>query len=460
MILLAGLTAGAIAAVIVALVSLPLHSPVDSVFNSATVSIAAIAVGLIAGLLWMRLSVRIMWYGISLAGLFIIVLATALAGESVLDRLASFTIPLAAIAIIVCAVLTPLLANFFVRPELGLLKWSPVPALIVALVLGFGLITQGDAESGDLALPPPPSRASTLTADPPSPTVEPTSTAMPVATTAAPTVEPTSTAMPVATTAAPTVEPTSTAMPVATTVTATVEPTSTAMPVATTVTATVEPTSTAMPVATTVTATVEPTSTAMPVATPVAATATATLEPVATPAEAGGETAEEGFIIGEGSKITFTVEEELRGSPVRFDAVMSSTGLSGTANLDGQPSVVTLDLHSLTSDQSFRDRYVRDRMFPNTPKAVVIVEDLPDLPQSFFEGAEFTGQLQGSLQIGETVTPLVFDVTARHDGDVINVLGLTTFTWEQLGIITPTARSVVYLADEVRVQVLLVAHAP
>ena len=443
MILLAGLTAGAIAAVIVALVSLPLHSPVDSVFNSATVSIAAIAVGLIAGLLWMRLSERIMWYGISLAGLFIIVLAAALAGESVLDRLASFTIPLAAIAIIVCAVLTPLLANFFVRPELGLLKWSPVPALIVALVLGFGLITQGDAESGDLALPPPPSRASTLTADPPSPTVEPTSTAMPVATTAAPTVEPTSTAMPVATTAAPTVEPTSTAMPVATTVTPTVEPTSTAMPVATTVTPTVEPTSTAMPVAT-----------------PVTATATATPEPVATPAEAGGETAEEGFIIGEGSKITFTVEEELRGSPVRFDAVMSSTGLSGTANLVGQPSVVTLDLHSLTSDQSFRDRYVRDRMFPNTPEAVVTVEDLPDLPQSFFEGAEFTGQLEGSLQIGETATPLVFEVTARHDGDVINVLGLTTFTWEQLGIVTPTARSVVYLADEVRVQVLLVAHAP
>ena len=443
MILLAGLTAGAIAAVIVALVSLPLHSPVDSVFNSATVSIAAIAVGLIAGLLWMRLSERIMWYGISLAGLFIIVLAAALAGESVLDRLASFTIPLAAIAIIVCAVLTPLLANFFVRPELGLLKWSPVPALIVALVLGFGLITQGDAESGDLALPPPPSRASTLTADPPSPTVEPTSTAMPVATTAAPTVEPTSTAMPVATTAAPTVEPTSTAMPVATT----------AAP-------TVEPTSTVMPVATTVTATVEPTSTAMPVATPVTATATATPEPVATPVEDGDETAEEGFIIGEGSKITFTVEEELRGSPVRFDAVMSSTGLSGTANLGPQPSVVTLDLHSLTSDQSFRDRYVRDRMFPNTPEAVVTVEDLPDLPQSFFEGAEFTGQLEGSLQIGETVTPLVFDLTARHDGDVINVLGLTTFTWEQLGIVTPTARSVVYLAEEVRVQVLLVAHAP
>ena len=146
-------------------------------------------------------------------------------------------------------------------------------------------------------------------------------------------------------------------------------------------------------------------------------------------------------------------------SPIRFDAVISSTGLSGAANLDGQPSVVTLDLHSLRSDQQFRDRYIQSRMFPDTPEAIVTVDQLPDLPGSFFDGETTTGQLDGSLQIGETVTPLVFDVEARHDGDVINVLGRTTFTWEQLGLAKPTARSVVYLADEVRVQVLLVARA-
>ena len=68
--------------------------------------------------------------------------------------------------------------------------------------------------------------------------------------------------------------------------------------------------------------------------------------------------------------------------------------------------------------------------------------------------------MSGSLQIGDTVTPLEFDVTARRDGSAINILGRTTFTWEQLGLPKPTARSVVYLADEVRVQVLLVARAP
>ena len=147
-------------------------------------------------------------------------------------------------------------------------------------------------------------------------------------------------------------------------------------------------------------------------------------------------------------------------APIRFDAVITSTGLSGTANLDGQPSVVTLDLHSLESDQQFRDQYIRSRLFPDTPEAVVTVNELPDLPQSFFDRETTTGELSGSLQIGDTVTPLVFDVEARKDGNTVNVLGLTTFTWEQLGLSKPTARSVVYLADEVRVQVLLIATAP
>ena len=165
------------------------------------------------------------------------------------------------------------------------------------------------------------------------------------------------------------------------------------------------------------------------------------------------------FLIGEGSRVTFTVAEELVRAPLRSDTVISSTGLRGVVNLDGQPSIVTLDLHSLSSDQDFRDQYIRNRLFPDTPEAAVTVDQLPDLSQSFFDGEETTGELSGSLQIDDTITPLVFEVTARHDGDVINVLGKTTFTWEQLGLAKPTTRSVVYLGDEVSVQILLVAWA-
>jgi polyisoprenoid-binding protein YceI len=333
----AGLAAGAVAAIIAALVSLPLHSPVDSAFNSATVAVAALVVGVISGLLWARLSDRLLWFLAALSGLFILALVIAFVGNTQLDRMVSFMVPLAAIVVVICAVLTPLLASFFLKPALGLLKWSPVIAVAAALALGFGLMTQGDAESADLSIDPKPTAAA------------------------------------------------------------------------------------------------EPT------------------EP--------GDGAQS-FIVGEGSKITFEIEEELGRAPIRFNAVITGEGLSGTANLDGQPSVVTLDLHSLESDQQFRDQYIRSQLFPNTPEAVVTVGQLPDLPQSFFDGEETTGELTGSLRIGETVTPLVFDVTARNDGSSISVLGKATFTWEQLGLAKPTARSVVYLADEVEVQVLLIATAP
>ena len=386
--MLAGITAGAIAAVIAALVSLPLHSPVDSAFNSATVAVAALVVGGISGLLWSRLSGRLLWFLSGLGVVFVIALVIAFAGNTQLDRMVSYMVPLAAIVVVICAVLTPLLAAFFLKPAIGVLKWSPVLAVIIALVVGFALITQGDAESGELSLPPPPTRTESTTAI---------------------------------------------------------------------------PTATASPTAATASAATDPEGTAS-AETQGAAANTLVQQPKegneSEPAEAIQDQPPAGqqFIIGEGSEITFTVEEELGRAPVRFDAVISSTGLTGVANLAGAPSVVTLDLHSLHSDQQYRDNYIRTRLFPDTPEAVVTVDQLPDLPQTFFDGEETTGQLNGSLQIGETVTPLVFDVTARRDEGSISILGKTAFTWDGLGLRKPTARSVVYLADEVRVQVLLVGR--
>ena len=413
MLILAGLTAGAIAAIIASLVSLPLNSPLDSVFNSATVAVAAIGVGLLAGVLWLWLSTRILWYGTILAALFLAVLVATLAGNTALDRLSSFSIPLAAIIIGVSAILTPMLASMLLKPAFTLLKWAPAIALIAALAVGFGLVTQGDTESIELTLPPP---LATITAD-----LAPEATPAPTTPTPAPT-DPTAAAP---TTPPPTMPPAATSAP-------------TAAPPAKTPSA---PTSAAE----------------SPTPAPPAATPTPEPSPANTAAPANGS---QTFIIGEGSTVTFTVEEELNPSPIRFDAVISGSELSGAAHLDGQPSIVNLNLHTLTSDQTYRDRYIRERMFRNTPEAIFTVDRLPDLPQTFFNGQETNGELTGSLQIGETITPMIFQITARHDGDTINILGRAEFTWQQLGLEKPTARSVVYLADEVEVQVLLIARAP
>ena len=151
--MLAGLAAGSVAAVAAALVSLPLRSPDDILFNSATVVVGALFTGAAIGLIWRILADRqdrVVWLGVSL----LVGLATtsllAIIGETQLDHFAGFAIPLAAIALLLVGILTPLIAgSSFLRR-----RWSVPVSVMLALAIGIALAGQGDEESGRLELPP------------------------------------------------------------------------------------------------------------------------------------------------------------------------------------------------------------------------------------------------------------------------------------------------------------------
>ena len=161
------------------------------------------------------------------------------------------------------------------------------------------------------------------------------------------------------------------------------------------------------------------------------------------------------FIVSEGSEATFTVEEQLTRLPLPNDAVMRTTALSGEVHLDGRPSELQIDLHQLSSDQVWRDRYVRERMFPTSPIATFTVAGDQQAPEGLARGEEVTAQVAGSLEIRDVTVPLVFDVEARDDGKALFLVGRTVFTWDQLDISPPTASVVTSIEDEVRVEVLL-----
>ena len=183
-----------------------------------------------------------------------------------------------------------------------------------------------------------------------------------------------------------------------------------------------------------------------------------TAEPTEAPApetRAAGDVEGITFAVGDGSEATFTVREELTSVPLPFDAVIRTTALTGEVHMDGRDSVIEIDLQQLRSDNTFRDRYIHSRMFGEHPTGVVTVRGVSDLPDGFAGGETVTGEVEGELQIRGVTVPLTFEVEARDDGDVVFVLGRTTFTWDELQIPKPTARSVVSLDDEVRVEVLL-----
>ena len=151
-----------------------------------------------------------------------------------------------------------------------------------------------------------------------------------------------------------------------------------------------------------------------PAATPPPTQAAPTATPPPAPVQrAVGEVDGVAFVVGEGSEATFTVTEQLANLPLPIDAVMRTTGLSGEVRLDGGVSEVAVDLHSMTSDSSQRDNYVRFRMFPGQPSATVAFGDLRPLPDGFTDGEEVSTSTIGELSINDVTHPLEFEIEAE-----------------------------------------------
>ena len=169
-----------------------------------------------------------------------------------------------------------------------------------------------------------------------------------------------------------------------------------------------------------------------------------------------GSSAAQTFTIGAGSKGLFKVDETLRGADVVVS--LETETLSGVVDFSSNSASIEIDLHTLVSDQSRRDRYVRERMFPNQRLATVHFSDLGDVPAPFLEsGAEHKTKLTGTVNVNGTDADLEFDITARLDnGSDLVVLGTAKFVWEDFGMEAPVSQ-IFTVEDEVTVEILLQA---
>ncbi len=191
---------------------------------------------------------------------------------------------------------------------------------------------------------------------------------------------------------------------------------------------------------------------------------TATTVPDPTPApdatEAPDEVQETArvFEIVTGSQGLFKVDETLRG--VDVVVALETEEITGSIDIEAGTAIVALDLHSLVSDQPRRDRYVRERLFPSQPIAIVEFADLGDIPDSFFEtGEELAVTLPATVNVNGVDAELEFEVTARLDSDEdLVVLGITEFVWADFGMTAPVS-SIFAVKDEVRAELLLYAKA-
>ncbi len=146
--ILAGLLAGSVGAVLASLASLPLRSPDDLFANSASVTFAALLIGLAGGVIWRRLAgdrrMFLLYAGAGfVAAIIVLVILEVVVA---LDRFISFGVPLAAIIFAAVGFLTP------VFTDMSIPRWTPLAAVVAAMIVGGSLSSFGDGESGDLSL--------------------------------------------------------------------------------------------------------------------------------------------------------------------------------------------------------------------------------------------------------------------------------------------------------------------
>src|SRR5579884_3194328 len=148
--------------------------------------------------------------------------------------------------------------------------------------------------------------------------------------------------------------------------------------------------------------------------------------PTAAPTSAAQATAAPGSttlaIDASGTQASFHAHEQLAGNALPNEAVGSTSNVAGAIVLtngaiDASQSQVTVDLASLTSDQSRRDNFIKSNTLQTSqyPNATFVAHDAVGLPSPLPSSGQAAFQLLGDLTVHGVTRPVTWQVTAQFN---------------------------------------------
>ena len=148
--ILAGVAAGSVGAIAASLIALPIRTPDELVANSLTVTIAALVIGALSGLLWRRIRATAngsRTFALTVIGAFAVtMMAAAIIDQTSLERFIPYAGAVSLVIFLAVGLLTPVFSRA-VAPA-----WAALIPVLIALVVGFGLFGRGNTTDGALEL--------------------------------------------------------------------------------------------------------------------------------------------------------------------------------------------------------------------------------------------------------------------------------------------------------------------
>jgi polyisoprenoid-binding protein YceI len=220
----------------------------------------------------------------------------------------------------------------------------------------------------------------------------------------------------------------------------------------------------------------QPTASPEPTAPPTAAPAQPTAEPApaeeptavpveaASPTEPAAEAASGGQLVwvlaAEGNEARYLVTEQLADLEFPNDAIGVTTSISGQIVIQANGAVVAegskfeVDLTTLASDRSMRDRFVqRETLQTSTfPLAEFVPTAVTGLPSPLPTSGEVTFQLTGDMIVHGVTRPTTWEVTGQVNGEEFAGTAKTNFTFADFGLTIPKVARVLSVEDNIRLE--------
>ena len=162
----------------------------------------------------------------------------------------------------------------------------------------------------------------------------------------------------------------------------------------------------------------------------------------------------------------YRVRETLARVGFPTDAVGETADVSGTIvffGADGsvQPehSKVIVDLSTLRSDRGRRDNFLRRNIFESDrfPTAEFVVRSTEGLSWPLQTSGEASFSLLGDITVHGVTRPAKWEVSAQFDGDSVQGLARTSFTFDTFDMKIPRFAFILSVQDDIRLEVDFVA---
>lgn len=184
-----------------------------------------------------------------------------------------------------------------------------------------------------------------------------------------------------------------------------------------------------------------------------------------TPVVSEGEEVLTFRVVSEESEAAYFVGEELASIGLPSTAKGATNDIEGEVHLtadgelaSGKESKFTVDLRTLRSDESRRDRRVQEALETATfPIATFTITRLTGYNAALPDDAEQQLKLTGTLDLHGVQKEVTWEVKARRQGNVISALATLPFRFDEYNIEPPNIAGFVSVEDHGTLQVQLIA---